>query len=249
MQISTIAPKKTLLCLVLVLGAVPGSAAGAGQSAPPQAQAAPQDAALITFDLDFPGGTPGDLVAAIQNALGRPLNAIVLPDHSDEKLPPLKMNGVNVSQLFDALRAASRKAEVVATRRGGLQHLETERGFKTDGKPSNASIWYFYVHNAGQFTEPEQKISRFYLLTPFLDRGLTVDDITTAIQTGWKMLGDSASAPASMSFHQETNLLIAVGEAHQLETIDQVLNALYPPQPRPVSGAVGKPAEQPKPEQ
>jgi len=57
-----------------------------------------------------------------------------------------------------------------------------------------------------------------------LERGTTVDDITTAIQTGWKMLGDE-EAP-TINFHKDTKLLIAVGEPNKLETIDAVLNAL-----------------------
>jgi hypothetical protein len=71
-----------------------------------------------------------------------------------------------------------------------------------------------------------------YLLTPYLDRGLTVDDITTAIQTGWKMLGYSPTP--ELSFHKETKLLIAVGDPNQLETIDRVLSALNPPGPTPI---------------
>ena len=51
-----------------------------------------------------------------------------------------------------------------------------------------------------------------------------MDDITTAIETGWKMLGDTS--PPTISFHKDTKLLIAVGEPSKLETIDAVLQAL-----------------------
>jgi hypothetical protein len=47
---------------------------------------------LTKFDLDFPGGTPKELVAAIQKAMGRPLNAIIPEDLSGTKLPALKMS-------------------------------------------------------------------------------------------------------------------------------------------------------------
>jgi len=62
-----------------------------------------------------------------------------------------------------------------------------------------------------------------------------VDDITTAIQTGWKMMGyreklagfvpGNNDAP-TISFHPQTKLLIAVGDPAKLETIDAVLQAL-----------------------
>ena len=56
--------------------------------------------ALTRFSLDFPGGKPKELVAAIQKALGKPLNAIVPDEFADVKLPPLKMANVNAADLF-----------------------------------------------------------------------------------------------------------------------------------------------------
>ena len=68
------------------------------------------------------------------------------------------------------------------------------------------------------------KVCRFYSLASYLERHLTVDDITTAIETGWKMLGENPLP--KISFHKDTKLLIAVGEPAKLETIDAVLRAL-----------------------
>jgi hypothetical protein len=173
---------------------------------------APTSAATPTkFDLDFPGGTPNELVTAIQKAMGRPLNAIVPTEYASQKLPPLKMKGVDVAQLFQALEAANRANNAIF-------------GFKTIGTVSDDSVWYFYFGGA-------PKTPKFYLLTPYLDRGLTVDDITTAIQTGWKIAGISPTPV--LSFHKETKLLIGVGDPYQLQTIDQVLGALSAPTPTP----------------
>src|SRR4051812_11912187 len=66
---------------------------------------------LTRFSLDFPGGTPKQLVAAIQKAMGKPLNAIVPTEFADTSLPELKMNNVNVRELFSALEATSRRSE------------------------------------------------------------------------------------------------------------------------------------------
>src|SRR6516225_8372327 len=68
--------------------------------------AAPRSDDLTRFDLDFPGGTPQQLVAAIQKAMGRPLNAIIPEDVADTRLPALKMNSVSAQQLFQALEQA-----------------------------------------------------------------------------------------------------------------------------------------------
>ena len=180
---------------------------------------------LTRFNLDFPGGTPKELVAAIEKAMKRPLNAIVPDEFANTKLPAVKMNSVNVSQLFSALRLASLKSEGFQQPGSSFMTYQTTCGFKTEGKPSDDSIWYFYVEKP-VFPPPPaiHKVCRFYSLAPFLDRGATVDDITTAVETAWKMLGETS--PPAISFHKDTKLLIAVGEPSKLETIDAVLRAL-----------------------
>jgi len=194
---------------------------------------------LAKFNLDFPGGTPKELVAAIEKAAGRPLNAIVPDELAATKLPAVKMNNVDVAQLFSALSLASNKRETyLVPGFSNYQISQTLCGFKTAGTPSDDSIWYFYVERPViPPAPPPQKICRFYSLAPYLDRGLSVDDITTAIETGWKMMGETTGggggggfgggfqAPA-ISFHKDTKLLIAVGEPSKLETVDAVLKAL-----------------------
>jgi len=204
--------------------------------------------ALTKFDLDFRGGTPKQLAAAIEKAMGRPLNVIVPDEFADIKLPALKMNGVDVSQLFQALEAASQKSEAYVSgdygrgRPSSYQISRTSYGFRTQGKISDDSVWYFSVEKPAlpplAPVSPD-KVCRYYSLATYLERGMSVDDITTAIQTGWKMLGDK-DTPA-ISFHKATKLLIAVGEPNKLETISAVLSALTLP-PRPLTKAAETPA-------
>ena len=196
--------------------------------------APPAEPSLTKFSLDFPGGTPKELVSAIQKATGRPLNAIVPDELATTKLPALKMNSVDVSQLFQALAAASRKSEGVISGGSGFgaphsyQIANTSCGFRqgSEGRPTDDTIWYFCVEKPvlPPIASSPAKICRFYSLAPYLESGLNVDDITTAIETGWKMLGESSQA--AISFHKDTKLLIAVGEPSKLETIDAVLKAL-----------------------
>lgn len=196
------------------------------------------------FDLDFPGGRPRELVAAIEKATGRPLNAIVPNDLTETALPPLKMKDVDVVQLFDALQATSLKQEAYSTgtSRGGYgggfasyQTFNSGYGFRTKGVPSDDSIWYFFVDRPPvPPSPPATKVCQFYALAPYIEGGVTVDDITTAIQTGWKLLGEVN--PPNISFHKDTKLLIAVGEPGALETVEAVLRALKPNSPAPSPG-------------
>lgn len=199
------------------------------RSNPPADQLPP----LTKFNLDFPGGTPAQLVKAIEKALGKPLNAIISDEDANVQLPPLKMNHVDVAQLFQALEAASRKAVSVESGNfggpfaGSYSQQWTGYSFKTTSEPlSDDSIWYFHVEKPSlpQVISSPPKVCRFYSLTPYLDRGFTVDDITTAIQTGWKMSG--ATPPPELNYHKETRLLIAYGEPSQLGTVENVLQSL-----------------------
>jgi hypothetical protein len=220
-----------------------------GPARPTSTAAANQEApALTRFNLDFPGGSPQELVAAITQASGKPLNAVInAEDASSIKLPPLKMNNVTVPQLFEAVEGASTKSELIKKVAGGYETITSGFGFKTPrNTPNDDSVWYFYVHKADQ--NPVENSCRFYLLTPYLERGLTVDDITTAIKTAWTMLGYGGRSPMpfggeqnvpqnqlapEISYHKETKLLIAVGDASKLETIDAVLKALGTGEPTP----------------
>jgi hypothetical protein len=187
------------------------------------------EAALTKFNLDFSGGTPAELVKIIQKEIGKPLNVIIPMEDANIQLPPLKMNEVSTPQLFAALEAASRKTVTVQTGAFGNPYSQfvTGYGFKTsDGPITDTSIWYFHAEKPSLPPEVSTaNICLYYSLSPYLDRGFTVEDITTAIQTGWKMTGLRAGAP-ELNYHKETKLLIAFGEPDKLRTINQVLDTL-----------------------
>ena len=183
---------------------------------------------LTKFSLDFPGGTPIQLAQAIEKAMGKPLNVIISREDESVDIPPLKMNDVVAPQLFTALEAISRKTVFISNLGypGGGYSVNTSYGFKSaDGSISDTSIWYFYVEKPPMPPAvPAQKICQFFTLSDFLNRGFTVDDITTAIQTGWKLAGETGLP--ELNYHKETKLLIAYGEPSKLKTIGQVLDAL-----------------------
>ncbi len=227
----------------------------AGLVSPPRAE----ESKLTKFNLDFPGGTPQELVNAIQKAMGKPLNAIIPEEFEDERVPPLRMNEITVPELFKAIEMATMRTDPYVTSTsysygsGGkpnfsYQQLRTSIGFRTDDKVlSDNPVWYFHGREkipnmaALEATLSLPKVCRFYALSTYLERGLTVDDITTAIQTGWKMLGDTNTP--TINYHKDTKLLIAVGEPTKLETIDAVLKALTPTTPPAEKNPEAKPAE------
>jgi hypothetical protein len=269
-----------LLAGIGVAGSLCAEPTGASRPTPPEQQQQQADKEKVAevfsrFDLEFPGGTPADLVKAIQQSNGKPLNAIIPPEDGDVKLPPLKMKGVTVAELFDVLARASQKrvTYVTGTYFNGsgnaskqYQSGVSSYGFQCLGTPREDSIWYFHSESPG-YPElgPDEPatICRFYQLEPYLKK-YTVEDITTAIETGWKMLdpreqpkfGKPGTGMTKISFHKDTKLLIAVGEPGKLKMIDSVLEQLRPQEERPTAtagqatkeqdaGAKKKPEEKP----
>ncbi len=206
----------------------------------------PANPELTAFNLDFPGGTPAELVAAIEKAMGRPLNVIIPEDSAHVKLPALKMNNVTAPKLFEALRNSSFRSVPYLDRGrpGSFQIAHVSYTFSTQDNPANAdSVWYFRYEKPAEIPYTAPMECRFYSLAPYLDGGFKVDDITTAIQTGWRMMGDKETP--QLTFHKDTKLLIAVGDPGKLQTIDSVLKALKLPPPV-VDPATGLPVK-PKP--
>ena len=198
------------------------------------------------FDLDFPGGTPQQLVKTIEASSGQRLNAIIPAEFEDVKLPALKMRQVTADDLFKGLELASQRTITYATASIGFgaraqRQYSTARtgvGFRRIG-----NVWVFYHEKPAIPNEPQA--SRFYHLEPYL-KTYKVGDIITAIRTAWKMLGE-AKEP-TLSFHEETKLLIAVGSQEQLQVIDDALAALRPgPERRDPQSAEAKPDAPQKP--
>ena len=180
--------------------------------------------ALTKFNLDFPGGTPRDLVAAIEKATAKPLNVIIPDEDADTKLPPLRMHEVDVARLFQALEYVSER-QVTMAFGSSYSSYSLSYWFRTTGQPTDNSVWYFHVEKpSSPLMKATQPTCKFYSLATYLDRGLTVDDITTAIQTGWKMAG--VTPTPELNYHKETKLLIAYGDPYRLATIDDVLRTL-----------------------
>jgi hypothetical protein len=184
------------------------------------------------FDLDFPGGSPQELVETLNKPLGGKLNVIIPPEYNDIQIPGLKMRNVTVAQVFDALGQSSVRRvayETGATGLGGgntrkvVQEYTESYGFRTTAPITENSVWSFHVERPAQSPgKLTDKACRYYQLGPYLET-LKIDDITTAIQTGWKML--NAQNPV-LQYHPETKLLVAVGKPNELVVIDDVIREL-----------------------
>jgi hypothetical protein len=161
------------------------------------------------FDLDFPGGTPKELVDAIHAAGLKEFNVVLPPEQSEIEIPPLKMRQVNVSDLFNAISQASLSTAPRTAAAGYLPipatHQQARRqgySFQTTGLNSH-SVWYLIIASNGPAPAPPARICKYYQLAPYL-KDLKIDDITTAIEAGWKML--HIANPPELNFHKDTKI-------------------------------------------
>src|SRR4051812_48076782 len=55
------------------------------------------------FNLEFGGGSPGELIEHIQNVIKQRPNIIIHPDCASISIPPFRLRDVTVSQVFTTL--------------------------------------------------------------------------------------------------------------------------------------------------
>lgn len=208
---------------------------------PSPARRLPQASAdLKRFDLDFPGGTPDELVATISKAQGRHLNVIIPVAQAQTKIMPIKVVGVTVNELFIAIQMASARTIPLISgntvnpgghRTSQVQYRDTSITFQPSSSPiTDETVWSFNSSTPtaeeqavfARMSEPDQ-VCQYFQLSPYLDDH-TIEDITTAVETGWKMLG--VEPTPKLSFHAETKLLIAVGSSELVAQIPAVLKQL-----------------------
>lgn len=173
------------------------------------------------FDLDFAGGSPADLVEAISQASGHPVNVIIPAETAPTELPRMNLRNVTVPALFQAISATGAVA------------------FVTEGPPGHDAVWVVRSRSRPQppvavmpmpavMPPPPPAVPREEVrvlnLKPYLNANLSVDDITTAIRVACEMLPDGGQP--KLTFHKETNLLISRGRPDQLELVERVLSQL-----------------------
>ncbi len=155
-----------------------------------------------SFDLSFGGGTPQKLVSEMEKASGLKLNVLIPPELTDARIPPMELRSVSVESVFDSLNVIGRNS------------MNSMAWIRATG--GNGNIWVLAR------AADNRKTQAFYV--GHLLKKFKIDDITTAVQTTWQLGGKEAKA--ELKYHQETQLLIALGHPEQLNTTENVLAQL-----------------------
>ena len=167
---------------------------------------------------------------ALGQVLGKQVNVIVVDSASKVRLPPVRVRNVTLNDVFTAIATASQREVAVPTGQNMIQYKNVQCRFLPAGSSiTDDTVWSF-VSNESEVEEqslrlnkPNRELAHFQL-GDYLNDKLSVEDITTAIRTGWEMLG--TKEPPDLKFHKETGIMIAAGDPKLLEQIPLVLQQL-----------------------
>jgi hypothetical protein len=219
---------KHLLILIAAAGALfatantfaqqPEVTPGAAPSASPPAKAtnAPQRPEWMRMNIDFAGGSPAELLAAIKKVSNQTPNVLIHPDAATVTIPAFKLRDVSSAQIFIALNA--------------LSEPPFTNGYWKAAPLPDGEIWTLTrPHAYGPKIDPTtgfpvaSKNCKILNLTLVLG-DYSVDDVTTAMKGAWELL-NSGETPV-VKFHKDTKLLMIVGDDRQLNVANEVLREL-----------------------
>jgi hypothetical protein len=220
------------------------------QSTAEEAPAALQDMLLDgpRFDLNFDSLPLSEVMTGMQHFVaqrtGTNLNIVIpgaLRELADNEIVSLRLEQVTVREFFELLAAASQRPVP-----GPTGDVDPRTGapiapagpkmvgyrfepLRTGNNPNVAWILRSDLPLAGPaesgslISESPSAITEYFALSRYLTK-YRVEDIITAVRAGWEMRG--LPQQPRLKFHEETKLLIAVGQPDDVRSVHQVLEQL-----------------------
>jgi hypothetical protein len=141
-----------------------------------------------------------------------PLNVIVPDEMRNDFVPQFELHNVTYADVLMALSSLRTPNQKKSIWRG-----------TGNGKGPNELVWVLTSERSDDGSNVPKQTSQVFQLQRYLSK-YKVEDITTAVQTTWEMLGKEKGA--QLKYHKDTSLLIGAGTPEQLAVISQVLNSL-----------------------
>ncbi len=197
--------------LLGVLAAV--TATGLVGPGAPAAQGGPDDDAPRLISVKFQGGSAAQFIAAIRRVAGE-LNVVVAPEASEITIPAMTLNGVTPAAALNLVDGTTHQSRGGRSVKLMVKHMQV---YSTHERPT----YQIVAHVMGPTASTSAGV---WTLAGVLESGIGSEAVLSAIQLALEVLG--SGTPADVRFHEETALLIARGDADQLQTIHEVLDRL-----------------------
>ena len=192
--------RTTLIVLLLGLFATTGVTA---QSQP----------ANPLIDVRFPGGTATKYIEAIRNAAGD-INVLIAQDVVKIQMPPVTLSKVSVAAALNLLDGKELRTpnQIVRVKVHTMpRHSPNEREtfqVRVDVRRDRERVPGAYV----------------WSVSSLLDHDISSQALLSAVEMALDVIGSDTQL--DVRFHEDTGLLIAMGDLGQMETIDGVLDQL-----------------------
>jgi predicted nucleic acid-binding Zn-ribbon protein len=182
---------------------------------PVQAQyASAADSEMI--DIDFPGGTLGEYIEAIEEACEATINFVVVDDKVlAAPIAKLRLRGITPNTALELVRGT----KVVIGSREYLVDLDPMGG--AQGEAATIRVSALDRGNA-----PRETVSQTMIFAgqPLIDAGLDAEYLLAALEIALDL--SASGEPAVIRFHEETGLIFANGSNDQISAIHQLMSTL-----------------------
>ncbi len=187
------------IVLLLSLSAAPGTAA--------------QSPTNVLINVRFSGGTATQFIEAIRKAAGD-INVLVAPDAVKIKMPPVTLSNVSVAAALNLLDGKEQRTpnqivrlNVETMPRHSANERETFQ-IRVDVRRDRGRVPGAYV----------------WSVSSLLDHDISSQALLSAVEMALDVIDSDTTL--DVRFHEDTGLLIAMGDLGQMETIDGVLDQL-----------------------
>lgn len=176
----------------------------------------------LRFYINFPGGSAQELIAALGEASGSPVNAFIPEAAQHFTMPAFEYHNVTTKEALVAIRYNAEMPVVTRTSSGNrnIQYYSIGYSWRLVN-----NIWVLDVSWRPPSVPEEQDFEVLPFSISKLLEVYTIDAITTTIDSAWKLNG--ASEQNEIMFHPETKILLVKCPEHDMKVMQEVLKTLY----------------------
>ena len=166
------------------------------------------------INVRFAGGTASQYISTVRKAAGGDINVIVASDAAKVSMPPVTLKNISVEvalQLLDGKTDESPE-HVIRLR---MQSLPTRAENEQPTYEVKAEVRRIRQRAPG---------ASVWTISDLLDNDIPSTAVLSAVEMALEVVGSETTL--DVRFHEDTGLLIAMGDLGQMETIEGVLDRL-----------------------
>lgn len=165
------------------------------------------------IDVRFGGGTATKYIEAIRKAAGD-INVLVAPEAVKIQMPPVTLSKVSVAAALNLLDGKEQRTPNQIVR------------VKVDMMPRHSALERETFQIRVDVRRDRERVPGAYVwsVSSLLDHDISSQALLSAVEMALDVI--DSDTPLDVRFHEDTGLLIAMGDLGQMETIDRVLDQL-----------------------